>query len=93
MASTAALMSDSRPPATARLRPCHRARSHVSSRPDWAGVSGPTPTVTAASPCQPPTMAPQSTEIRSPAASRTSGRGMPCTTSSLTEVQIVAGKP
>ena len=45
----------------------------------------------AASPCQPCTMAPQSTESRSPA-STTRGPGMPCTTSSLTEAQIVAGK-
>ena len=45
----------------------------------------------AASPCHPATMAPQSMEITSPSAS-TRGPGMPCTTSSLTEAQIVAGK-
>ena len=48
------------------------------------------PTVKAASPCQPSTMAPQSIETRSPSSS-TCGPGMPWMTTSLTEAQITAG--
>jgi hypothetical protein len=50
------------------------------------------PIVNAASPCQPLMIAPQSIEITSPS-SNTRWLGMPCTTSSLTEVQITAGNP
>ena len=52
----------------------------------------PTMTEIAASPCQPSTIAPQSMEIRSPSAS-TREPGMPCTTSSLTDVQSAPVKP
>jgi hypothetical protein len=38
-------------------------------------------------------IAPQSTEMMSPSFSTTSSEGMPCTTTSFTEVQMVAGKP
>ena len=51
----------------------------------------PTPTVTAASPCHPATIAPQSTEMMSPSRNRRCGLGMPCTISSFTEVQMAAG--
>ena len=57
-----------------------------------SGLGCPTKTVTAESPCQPSTMAPQSMETRSPSAS-SRGPGMPCTTSSLTEMQVTPGKP
>ena len=43
------------------------------------GPTAPTPTVTAASPCQPSTIAPKSSEIRSPSASTSCRLGMPCT--------------
>ncbi len=58
-----------------------------------AGISAPTPKVMAASPCQPSTMAPQSIDTRSPWASTSSPDGIPCTTRSLTEEQMLAGKP
>ena len=51
----------------------------------------PTPTVRAASPCHPPTMAPQSMEMMSPSPRLRRGLGMPCTISSFTDVQMVAG--
>jgi hypothetical protein len=55
-----------------------------------SGATSPMATVMAASPCQPSTMAPQSIEITSPSA-RARSPGMPCTTSSFTDAQIVAG--
>ena len=55
-----------------------------------SGATSPIATVIAASPCQPSTIAPQSMETMSPSVS-TRSPGMPCTTSSLTEAQIVAG--
>ncbi len=54
-------------------------------------ISVPMPKVTAASPCQPSMIAPQSIDTRSPAASFSSGVGMPCTTRSLTDEQMLAG--
>ena len=54
-------------------------------------LAAPIAIVTAASPCQPPTIAPASIESRSPAASLTPASGMPCTIWQLTDVQIVAG--
>jgi hypothetical protein len=51
----------------------------------------PTGIVTAASPCQPSRIAPQSTEIRSPSASTCPALGMPCTICSFTDAQIDAG--
>ena len=50
----------------------------------------PTPTVKAASPCQPSMMAPQSIEMMSPSSSRR-GPGMPWTITSLGEAQITPG--
>ena len=55
-----------------------------------SGPTSPTATVIAASPCHPSTIAPQSIEMMSPDAS-TRPPGMPCTTSSLTEAQMVPG--
>src|ERR1700728_1747440 len=93
LVSTACEMSLSRFPGRAWARPAHSARSQARSSAASSSLIGPTPTVRAASPCQPSRIAPQSIEIRSPAASRASALGMPCTIWSLTEVQIVAGYP
>src|SRR5580704_6072069 len=93
LVSTACEMSLSRFPGRAWARPAHSARSQARSSSASSSLIGPTPTVRAASPCQPSRIAPQSIEIRSPAASRASALGMPCTIWSLTEVQIVAGYP
>ncbi len=60
-------------------------------RCDSASTS-PTPTVIAASACQPSMIAPQSIETMSPASS-TRGPGMPCTTTSFGEMHATAGKP
>ena len=92
-ASTAWEMSVSRWPACAWARPRHSAVSHTSSSRVSSGAISPTPTVRAASPCQPSTMAPQSMEMMSPSRSTVSGRGMPCTMTWLTDVQIDAGYP
>ena len=56
-----------------------------------SGRPGPTMIVRAASPCQPATIAPQSMDTRSPAASSRSAAGIPCTISSFTEMHSVAG--
>ena len=86
-------MSPSLPPARAAAMPCHSASSQARSSVACSAEIVPTPTVTAASPCQPLTMAPQSMEMMSPSASRRSGLGMPCTISLLTDVHSVAGYP
>ena len=70
--------------------PRHSDSSVTRSSSTTSSATSPTGTVIAASPCQPSTMAPQSIEMTSPSASVRSP-GMPCTTSSLTEAQIVAG--
>ena len=62
--------------------------TRISSRTS-SGTS-PTATVTAASPCQPSRIAPQSIEMMSPSPS-TRPPGMPCTISSLTEAQMEPG--
>ena len=72
--------------------PCHMAAS-VTSESRWSsGSAVPTITVRAESECQPSRIAPPSMERMSPSC-RTRLPGIPCTTSSLTEVQMVAGKP
>ena len=86
-------MSLSRPPRRAAAIPRHSESSVTSQQAAHLvghGVSAPTATVMAESPCQPSTMAPQSMETTSPSAS-TRSPGMPCTTSSLTDAQIVPG--
>ena len=85
-------MSPTRPPGRAAAMPAHSAASVSLTSVVSSGRTSPTGTVIAASPCQPSTIAPQSMETRSPSRSSRSP-GMPCTTSSLTEVQIEAGKP
>ena len=86
-------MSDSRAPARAAARPCQSARSQSAiSLASSAGMA-PTPTVSAASACHPSTLAPQSMETTSPSRSTRDALGIPCTISSLMQVQIVAGKP
>src|SRR5680860_1496635 len=68
---------------------CRAARvSSISARSAAAGV--PTTMLKAASPTQPASTAPQSMLSRSPAR-RTVRSGMPCTTTSLTDVQIEPG--
>ena len=83
-------MSPTWPPRAAAAIPRHIDSSvtRISSRAS-AG-DRPTATVVAASPCQPSTIAPQSMETMSPSRT-TRSPGMPCTTSSLTEMQVVAG--
>ena len=71
--------------------PAHIEPSVTRISSSTSGSTSPTATVTAASPCQPSTIAPQSMEITSPSW-RVRSPGMPCTTSSLTDAQIVAGK-
>src|SRR4051794_41801508 len=86
-------MSLTRPPSLAAAMPRHNASSVTSSsRRTSSGTasSAPTATVMAESPCQPSTIAPQSMEMTSPSTS-TREPGMPWTTSSLTEAQMVAG--
>src|SRR5262249_31985151 len=90
--STACEMSDSRAPGRAAASPCHSARSQsVISLACPAEMTG-TPTVSAASACQPSTLAPQSMETTSPSRSTREALGIPCTISSLTQVQIVGGE-
>ena len=86
-------MSLSLRPGLAWASPCHSACSHATRRRRRSSLISPMPTVSAASPCHPLTIAPQSIEMMSPSRSRLAGPGMPCTISSFTEVQIVAGYP
>ncbi len=83
-------MSLTRPPRCAAASPRHSASSVTRSSSRVSGATSPIGTVMAASPCHPSTMAPQSMEMTSPSRS-TRSPGMPCTTSSLTEAQMVAG--
>ena len=85
-------MSETRPPSRAAAIPCHSASSVTRISSVTSGGTSPSATVIAASPCQPSMIAPQSMETTSPSAS-TRSPGIPCTTSSLTEVQMVPGKP
>ena len=62
-------------------------------QPSSAGINAPTPKVIAESPCQPSRIAPQSMDTRSPDASISAADGMPCTTRSLTDEQMLAGNP
>ncbi len=91
LASTACEISPSRPPACAWASPRHSATSQAFSSWVCSAEMVPTPTVRAASPCQPRTMAPQSIEMMSPSRRIRRGLGMPCTISSFTDVQITAG--
>ena len=84
-------MSESRPLTTAAAIPAYSAASQAADRARSASDTVPTGIVTAASPCQPSRMAPQSTEIRSPSASTFECAGMPCTICSFTDAQIDAG--
>ncbi len=72
--------------------PAHIEPSVTAIRAATSSGTSPRATETAASPCQPSTMAPQSIETRSPSAS-TRAPGTPCTTSSLTDTQIEPVKP
>ncbi len=73
--------------------PCHSARSQSPISLASSAWMAPTPTVSAASACHPSTLAPQSMETTSPSLSTRDALGIPCTISSLTLVQIVAGNP
>ena len=81
-----------RPPSRAAAMPRHMASSVTRISAATSSGTSPRAKVTAASPCQPSTIAPQSIETRSPSAS-TRGPGTPCTTSSLTETQSEPVKP
>ena len=70
--------------------PACRAATRVA--PTGDDSSAPTTNVSAESPCHPSTIAPQSSDTTSPSWS-TRSPGMPWTTSSLTEMHNVAGKP
>ena len=85
-------MSVTRPPSRAAAMPRHSDSSVTRISSVTSAGTSPTATVIAASPCQPSTMAPQSSETTSPSTS-TRSPGMPCTTSSLTDAQIEPGKP
>lgn len=87
-------MSTSRLPCFIAAIPAH-IDSSVTRESSTSSGAWPEPTkaVYAASPCQPSTIAPQSMEMMSPSARTVFSSGMPCTTTSLTEVQMVAGKP
>ena len=85
-------MSESRASGSAAAMPAVSAASQAADeREIGLGATSPTGIVTAASPCQPSSTAPQSTEIRSPSASTRAAAGMPCTICSLTDAQIDAG--
>ncbi len=83
-------MSVTRPPSRAAAIPAHSDSSVTRISSATSAGTSPIATVIAASPCQPSTMAPQSMEITSPSTS-TRLPGMPWTTSSFTDAQIVAG--
>jgi hypothetical protein len=85
-------MSVTRPPSDAAANPRHIASSVTRIRSSASSPTGPTATVMAASPCQPSTIAPQSMETMSPSAI-TRSPGMPCTTSSFTEAQMLPVNP
>ena len=92
MVWTAAPMSPSRRAGRASAKPAQRARSVASISFEASGDGSPTGTVTAESAWKPSTTAPTSSFTRSPSFSARVP-GMPCTISSFTEVQIVAGNP
>jgi hypothetical protein len=86
----AAEMSPTRLPTTAAAIPAASARSAVSTNRKSSGRAVPTGKVMAASPTQPSRVAPASTLSRSPS-SRTSGVGMPCRATSLTDRHTTPG--
>ena len=85
--------SVSRLPGSIAAMPASRDSRVASLSAASSAPSSPTPKVTAESPCQPSTMAPQSMDTRSPSMRISVAVGMPCTTRSLTDAQMVAGKP
>jgi hypothetical protein len=85
-------MSPSRLPTTTWVIAASSEARVVSTRRCDSSLIVPTGIVIAASACQPSTMAPQSTETMSPS-SITRSSGMPCTITSLGEMQATAGKP
>jgi hypothetical protein len=85
-------MSESLPPGTTSAIAASSAASVVfTSRSASALGAIPTNTVTAASAWNPSQIAPKSSDSSSPSSSRRSVDGIPCTISSFTEAQIVAG--
>jgi hypothetical protein len=91
--SMACETSVSRLPGTIAAIPASIASRVACESASSTGISAPTPKVTAESPCQSSRIAPQSIDTRSPAASFSLAAGMPCTTRSFTDEQILAGKP
>src|SRR2546421_4540314 len=97
-ASIAAEMSVSRPRPVRSARAPAAIPAHIESSATRImrvilGSISPTPTVIAASPCQPSRIAPQSSEITSPSRRTCFGDGIACTICSFTLEQIVAGNP
>ena len=91
MSSTAAEMSPTRLPGTAAAIPAIIARRVAVTSASTSGVEAPATNVRAASPCQPSTMAPTSTDTIWPSRIARSP-GIPWTTSLSSEMQVLAGK-
>lgn len=86
--------STSRLPSFMAAMPAHIDSSVTRESSTTSGAwPEPTNAVNAASPCQPSTIAPASMEMMSPSFRTVLSSGMPWTTTSFTEVQIVAGNP
>src|SRR5437588_911802 len=88
----AAPTSPRRPSGRIARMPISRASAVTRSSRATAGDTFPTGTVTARSPWNPSSTTPRSRLMISPSTSRR-GPGIPCTTSSFTEVQMLAGNP
>ena len=84
-------MSPTLPPDRAAATPAASAARVAATSRSASGLARPTRTVSAASPWNPPTMAPKSSPTTSPSRRRRLSEGMPWTTSSFTEMQTLAG--
>src|SRR2546425_2512413 len=89
---TAAPTSPSRLPGRARSIARYSASRVTTTSRCRRGSTWPTGTVTATSPWNPSTTAPRSSDTSAPSGSGIPS-GMPCTTSSFTEMQMLAGNP
>src|SRR3989442_826748 len=89
---TAAPTSPSRLPGRATSIAWYRPSRVTATSRCRRGSTWPTGTVTATSPWNPSTTAPRSRDTRAPSGSGMPS-GMPCTTSSFTEMQMLAGNP
>src|SRR5699024_3591226 len=73
--------------------PCSKIHAVASLSICAFGASSPIPKVHAESPTHPSRVAPQSMETKSPSFKMCSSFGIPCTMTSLTDVQILPVKP